>query len=193
MKLTDYNLRENRQNHAKDRNFFENKYLILCVLCDLCGFVKFGFIQPGNLRKIMTKLCKTNPNSKMPKLTHTLFYKELMKNYRLIRVEKTNPKRTQTKPNSERVKMITTSFSKRDYENKLLFRPQKNEAKTNPNSKSAKMAITSVTTKDYENVPTWRPKKTKPKQTQFPTCFYHFLQFLGIYTGTVALTNKISV
>ena len=103
----------------------------------------------------------------MPKLTHTLFYKGVMKIFAPFGHQKTNPKRTQTKPNSERSKMITTSFSKRDYENKLLFGHQKNEAKTNPNSKNAKMNTNPVPTKDYENEPHWTPKKTKPKQTQF--------------------------
>ena len=168
MKLTDYNLQKTRQNHTKHRNFRANKYLILCALCELCGFVKFVFIQPVNLRKIMTKLCKTNPISKKPKLTHILFYKGLMRIFAPFGHQKTNPKRTQTKPNSERLKMNASSVLTKDYENKLVFRHQKNEAKTNPNSKSAKMAITSVPTKDYENVPHRRPKKTNPKQTQFP-------------------------
>jgi len=63
--------------------------------------------------------------------------------------------------------MNASSVLTRYYENKLVFRPRKNEAKTNPISKNAKMTITSVPTKDYENVPYFRPKKTKPKQSQF--------------------------
>jgi len=151
MKLSDYNLQESRQNHAKHRNFFENKYLILCALCALCGFEKNLRQRPGNLRKITTKLCKTNPNSKMPKLTHTLFYKGLMKIFAPFGHQKTNPKRTQTKPNSERAKMNASSVLTKDYENKMAVGTKKNEAKTKPISKKAKMAITSVITKDYKN------------------------------------------
>ena len=168
MKLTDYNLQENRQNHTKHRNFFENKYLILCALCDLGGFVKFGLNPPVNLRKITTKLCKTNPNSKMPKLTHALFYKGLMKIFAPSATQKTNPKQTQTKPICKRAKMNTTSVLTNGYKNKSHWRHQKNKAKSNPILKKSKLNITSVKTNSYENKPPWKPKKTNPNQTQFP-------------------------
>jgi hypothetical protein len=112
-----------------------------------------------NLRKITLKLCKTNPISKKPKSTQTLFRKELMKNYRLIRGEKTNPKQSQTNPNSERAKTNAYSFLQRTYDEILPFYRQKNKAKTNPNSKNAKMNINTVYRKDYENSPPWMPKK----------------------------------
>ena len=138
MKLTYCNLQENRQNHAKHRNFFENKYLILCDLCDLCGFEKFGLISPRNLRKITTKLCKTKPISEKPKLTQSLSQKQLMKKIAPSATQKTNPKQTQTKPNSERLKMDASSVLTRYYENKLVFRPQKKQSQNKPNFKKCK-------------------------------------------------------
>jgi len=164
MKLTDYNLQENRQNHAKHRNFFENKYLILCALCDLGGFEKFRLKPTKNY----TKLCKTNPNSKMPKLTHTLFYKGLMKIFAPFGYQKTNPKRTQTKPNSERAKMNASSVLTRYYENKLVFRPQKNEAKTNPICREAKNEHKLIYHKGLRKCTHWSRQKNKPNQSQFP-------------------------
>ena len=91
-----------------------------------------------NLLQISLFLCKTNPNSKMPKLTHTLFYKGLMKILTPFGYQKTNPKQTQTKPISERAKMSINCFSQRSYGKISPFRAKKNKAKTNPISESPK-------------------------------------------------------
>ena len=104
----------------------------------------------------------------MPKLTHTLFYKGLMKILTPFGYQKTNPKQTQTKPICKRAKMNTTSVLTNGYKNKSHWRHQKNKAKSNPILKKSKLNITSVKTNSYENKPPWKPKKTNPNQTQFP-------------------------
>jgi len=77
-------------------------------------------------------LCKTNPISEKPKLTHTLFYKGLMKIFAYSATQKTNPKQSQTKPISKNAKMNITSVKTRNYENKSLWKAKKNKAKSNP-------------------------------------------------------------
>jgi len=106
-----------------------------------------------NVRQIAPFLCKTNPISKMLKLTHTLFYKELTKIFAHSATQKTNPKRTQTKPISKNAKMNAYSFMQRTYDEILHFFSRKNEAKTNPISKTPKMNINHFYTKDYKNDP----------------------------------------
>jgi len=115
-----------------------------------------------NLLQISLFLCKTNPNSKMPKLTHTLFYKGLMRIFAPFGHQKTNPKRTQTKPNSERPKMNITSVKTRDYENKLVFEHQKNEAKTKPILAKGKNERKLSLQKGLWKWFTLRAKKTNP-------------------------------
>ena len=116
----------------------------------------------------MTKLCKTNPNSKMPKLTHTLFYKGLMKIFAPFGHQKTNPKRTQTKPNSERAKMTINSVKTKDYENKLVFRHKKNEPKTNPISIMGKNEHNLSL---HKGLWKWTPLESPKKQSQFKPNF----------------------
>jgi len=132
-------VRTNKLNHpAKDNAVSDcniNSYNLYILRSHRSTLVK-------NLLQISLFLCKTNPNSKMPKLTHTLFYKGLMKIFAPFGHQKTNPKRTQTKPNSERAKMNASSVLTKDYENKMAVGTKKNEAKTKPISKTPKMNIT---------------------------------------------------
>ena len=50
-KITHCNLRQNPSNEDKYYNLFNDKYLYLCVLCELCGFEKSGLTNQPNYAK----------------------------------------------------------------------------------------------------------------------------------------------
>ena len=115
-------VRTNKLNHpAKDNAVSDctiNNYNLYILRSRCSTLVK-------NLLQISLFLCKTNPISEKPKLTHTLFYKGLMKIFAPFGHKKTNPKRTQTKPNSERLKMNAIGGQKKQTQsNPISVRPK---------------------------------------------------------------------
>ena len=122
MKFTHYNLQKNRRNHAKNRNFLNNKYLALCgfkirvfilsfIFVALCGFEKFRPRNTQTMYKLLYNCRESSTNSH-------LFM--------------------QNKANFKNLPMSATTFTKTTYEDFCCFLQPKNKANSKPNKANFK-------------------------------------------------------